>query len=122
MIEHGTAAPADGLRTEISDALVEIWVRYAGNHPTAVRTEIRDNVVTCRLIDSVGDYDAGLIEAQERNPVSSASTRRDAAYKSEAAATVANLMGRRVTSFISSHDRDTNAATETFTLERTLFS
>jgi uncharacterized protein YbcI len=99
-----------------------IWARYAGKHPTAVRTEIRDNVVTCTLIDSVGDYDAGLIEAEERNPASSAGRRRDAAYKSEAAATVANLMGRRVTSFISSHDRDTNAATETFTLERRLFS
>jgi uncharacterized protein YbcI len=122
MIEHGTAAPADELRTEISDALVEIWVRYAGKQPTAVRTEIRDNVVTCVLIDPAGYHDAGLIEAEERNPVPSASRRRDAAYKSEVAATVANLMGRRVTSFISSHDRDTNAATETFTLERTLVS
>jgi uncharacterized protein YbcI len=122
MSEHATAAPADELRTEITDALVAIWARYAGEPPTAARTEIRDNVVTCVLIDAVSHYDAGLIQAQKQNPPSWASNRRDAAYKSEAAATVAGLMGRRVTSFISSHDRDTNAATEIFTLERRLFS
>ena len=122
MSKHVTATSANALHTEINDALVAIWSRYAGKRPIAARTEIRGNVVTCVLIDSLDDYDAGLAEAQNQSPAQGAIRRTDATYKSEAAATVADLMGRRVTSFISSHDRDTNAATEIFTLERRLFS
>ena len=115
-----TGLPAAGLPAELTRSLVSLWTQYAGKPPSGARTEVRGNVITCVLIDSVGDYNAGLIEAQRQNlenPASGASRRTDAAYKSEAAATVTDLTGRRVTSFISSHDRDTNVATETFTLE-----
>jgi len=116
----GSRASGNGLSAELTEALVSLWTQYAGKPPSGARTEVRGNVITCVLIDSVGDYNAGLIEAQRQNlenPASGASRRTDAAYKSEAAATVTDLTGRRVTSFISSHDRDTNVATETFTLE-----
>jgi uncharacterized protein YbcI len=122
MTEHVTAAPEDALRTEITDALVAVWIRYAGRSPRDARTEIRDNVVTCVMIDAVDEYDSGLSAAEKRSAVSGASKLTDASYKSEAAARVADLMGRPVTSLISSHDHDTNAATETFTLERQLLS
>jgi uncharacterized protein YbcI len=122
MVDHVTAAPEDALRAEITDALVAIWVRYAGTPPATARTAIRDNVVTCVLIDGVSDFDSGLVASDEESAGSSDSRLTDATYKSEAAATVAGLMGRPVTSLISSHDLDTNAATETFTLERRLFS
>jgi uncharacterized protein YbcI len=118
-------ASGNGLPAELTEALVSLWTQYAGRPPSRARTEIRGNVVTCVLVDAVGDYDAGLIEAQRQNlenGASGASRRTDAAYKSEAAATVTDLTGRRVTSFISSHDRDTNAATETFTLEARVHS
>jgi uncharacterized protein YbcI len=122
MTDHVMAVPEDELRAEITDALVSIWVRYAGKRPSAARTAIRDNVVTCVLIDAVSDYESGLVASQRRSAVSGAHRLTDATYKSEAAAKVAHLMGRPVTSLISSHDVDTNAATETFTLQRRLFS
>jgi uncharacterized protein YbcI len=117
--EQVSTVPEDALREEITDALVAIWIHYAGKSPADARTDIRDNVVTCVLIDAVSDYDSAL---GKRSASSSASGLSDASYKSEAAAKVAELMGRPVTSLISSHDLDTNAATETFTLERRLFS
>ena len=40
-----------------------------------------------------------------------------AAYKREAVAAVVGLTRQRVASFVSSHDRDTDVATEVFTLE-----
>ncbi len=40
-----------------------------------------------------------------------------AAYKREAIAAVARLTRQRVASLVSSHDRDTDVATEVFTLE-----
>jgi uncharacterized protein YbcI len=122
MTEQVMAAPTDGLRVEITDALVAIWIRYAGRSPADARTEIRDNVVTCVLVDAVSDYESALIASRKRSAVSGTDRPTDATYKSEAAARVAELMGRPVTSLISSHDLDTNSATETFTLERRLFS
>ena len=100
-----TAPPSrrlpDGLPTEITRSLVSLWTRHAGKAPTAARTEIRGNVVTCVLDDAVGDH-------------------KHRAYKREAVAAVARVTRQRVTSFISSHDGDTDVATEVFTLERSL--
>jgi uncharacterized protein YbcI len=122
MTQQVSATPEEGLRVEITDALVAIWIRYAGKSPSDARTEIRDNVVTCVMIDAASDFDSGVRTSQKRSARSGATRLTDATYKSEVAATVAGLMGRPVTSLISSHDLDTNAATETFTLERRLFS
>ena len=119
MTQQVLPVPEEALRVEITDALVAIWIRYAGKSPIDARTEIHDNVVTCVLVDAVSDYDSAL---ERKSALSGGSKLTDATYKSEAAAKVADLMGRPVTSLISSHDLDTNAATETFTLERRLFS
>jgi hypothetical protein len=118
MIEPVTAPPEDGLDTEITEALVAIWTRYSGSPPLTARTEIHDNVVTCVLVDAVGDYNAGLAAPRSDAGADAAGQQTSAGYRSEAAAAVADLTGRRVRAFISSHDADTDAATETFTLER----
>jgi hypothetical protein len=122
MTDTVTTPPEAALQTEITDALVAVWVRHAGKHPTAARTEIRDNIVICVLVDAVGDRDASRVASKAVDAVAGVSGIASAAYKSEAAATVATLTGRRVTSFISSHDADTDVATETFTLERRFYS
>jgi uncharacterized protein YbcI len=122
MPEHLTTPLEEGLHAEISDAIDAVRTRYAGKGPVTARTEIRGNVVTCVLADAASDPDPDSTEVQAQSGVPGTSTFTRAAYKSEAAATVANLMGRPVTSFSSSQDADTHAATETFTLERRLFS
>jgi len=92
------------LSDKISGAFGSLWTEYADKQPSEVRTEIDGNVVTCRLIDAVG-------ASGELNP---------AGYKRDAVAAVVRLTRQRVTSFLSSHDQDTDVATEIFTLEPSL--
>jgi hypothetical protein len=108
-----------GLAAEITEAFVSLWTRYAGTPPTDARTEIRGNVVTCVLVDAVADYNRSMI-AQQTRDTAEAIGETAARYKREAVAAVTRLTRQRVVSFMSSHDRDTDVATEVFTLEPSL--
>ena len=112
-----TARLPNGLPAEITKSLTSLWTRYAGSAPTNARTEIRGNVVTCVLTDAVGDYNRSMVARQTRDTVQGVGKLTPAAYKREAVAAVVRLTRQRVASFISSHDRDTDVATEVFTLE-----
>jgi hypothetical protein len=112
-----SALPGGSLPTELTKALVSLWTDYAGKPPTNARTEIRGNVVTCVLVDAVGDYNRSMTAPQTRDTVRGVGKLTAAAYKREAVAAVVRLTRQRVASFISSHDRDTDVATEVFTLE-----
>jgi hypothetical protein len=120
MTTSATARQPDGLPAEITTSLVSLWTSYAGTAPSAARTEIRGNVVTCVLVDAVGDYNRSLAGSQTRDSVAGIGKLTPAAYKREAAAAVTRVTRQRVASFISSHDRDTDVATEVFTLEPSL--
>ena len=106
-----------GLPAELTKSLVSLWTRYAGSAPTDARTEVRGNVVTCMLIGAVGDYNRRM---SARGAPDTAGQLTPAAYKREAVAAVVRLTRQRVASFVSSHDRDTDVATEVFTLEPSL--
>jgi hypothetical protein len=103
-----TGTRGNGLSASLSDkisgAFGSLWAEYADQRPSEIRTEIRGNVVTCKLIDAVGKFG-------EPTP---------AGYKRDAVAAVVRLTRQRVASFVSSHDRDTDVATEVFTLEPSL--
>ena len=120
MTHSATARLPNGLPAEITRSLVSLWTRYAGEAPSAARTEIRGNVVTCVLVDAVGDYNRGMAAAQTHDTVRGVGRLTPAAYKREAVAAVVRVTRQQVTSFISSHDRDTDVATEVFTLEPSL--
>ena len=129
MTAPATARLPTGLPTEITRSLVSLWTRYAGKAPSSARTEIRGTVVTCMLVDAVGNYNRSMVGAQTRDTVrgvgklTPAAYKREAvaaAYKRDAVAAVVRVTRQRVTSFISSHDRDTDVATEVFTLEPSL--
>jgi hypothetical protein len=105
------------LAAELTRSLTAVWTRYAGKRPTGGRTEIRGNVVTYVLADSVGDFNRNMIAPQTRGGVDQLTP---AGYKREAVAAVVRVTRQRVTRFVSSHDRDTDVATEVFTLEPSL--
>jgi hypothetical protein len=107
----------NGLPAELTESLVSLWTQYAGKAPSRARTEIRGNVVTCVLVDAVGDYNRSMIARQTRDTVRGVGKLTPAAYERDAVAAVVRLTRQRVASFISSHDRDTDVATEVFTLE-----
>jgi hypothetical protein len=128
MTDPTTARLPGGLPAELTEALVSLWTRYAGKRPTDARTEIRGNVVTCVLVDAVAAYNRSMIAPRTRDTVAGVGKQTAAAYKQkpaaaykrEAVAAVVRLTRQRVASFVSSHDRDTDVATEVFTLEPSL--
>jgi uncharacterized protein YbcI len=105
---------------DLSESFASLWTRYAGRRPTSTRTEIRGNVVTCVLVDAVGDFNRSMIAPQAHDTVRGVGVLTPTAYKREAIAAVVSLTRQRVVSFVSSHDRDTDVATEVFTLEPSL--
>jgi uncharacterized protein YbcI len=120
MTDATTGWLPSGLSAELTKSLVSLWTQYAGKPPTSARTEIRGNVVTCVLVDAVADYNRSMVAPKARDTVEGVGKRTSAGYKREAVAAVVRLTRQRVVSFISSHDRDTDVATEVFTLEPSL--
>ena len=114
-----TRLPAS-LSARISRAFGSLWTRYADKRPSEIRTEIRGNVVTCQLIDAVGVFNGSMIARQTDDTVRGMGGLTPDGYKRDAVAAVVNLTRQRVSSFVSSHDRDTDVATEVFTLEPSL--
>ena len=108
------------LSAELTESLASLWTQYAGKRPSDGRTEIRGNVVTCALADAVGDFNQSMIAPQEGDTVRGVGKLTPAAYKRDAVAAVVRVTRQRVASFLSSHDRDTDVATEIFTLEPSL--
>jgi hypothetical protein len=108
------------LPDRISGAFGSLWADYADRRPSEVRTEIRGNVITCRLIDGVAAFDRRTIAPPTEDTTPEAGKPTPAGYKTDAVAAVVNLTRQRVESFVSSHDRDTDVATEVFTLEPSL--
>ena len=72
------------------------------------------------LVDGVDAFNRRMIAPQTRDTARAVGKLTPAAYKQEAVAAVVRLTRQRVTSFASSHDRDTDVATEIFTLEPSL--
>jgi hypothetical protein len=120
MSDHPTERLPHGLPAKLTSAFVALWTEYAGMPPATARTEIHGNVVTCTLVDAVGDYNRTMTRPQARHTVRGLGKPTRAAYKREATATVVRLTRQRVARFVSSHDRDTDVATEVFTLEPSL--
>jgi hypothetical protein len=108
------------MSAELTESLSSLWTSYAGKRPSNGRTEIRGNVVTCVLADAVGDFNKSMIAPQTGDTVRGVGKLTPAAYKRDAVAAVVRVTRQRVASFLSSHDRDTDVATEIFTLEPSL--
>jgi uncharacterized protein YbcI len=114
-----TTLPAS-LSARISRAFGSLWTEYADKRPSEIRTEIRGNVVTCQLIDAVGVFNGSMIAPQTHDTFHGVGRLTPADYKRDAIAAVVRLTRQRVSSFVSSHDQDTDVATEVFTLEPSL--
>jgi hypothetical protein len=117
---YGPSAPlTPTLSADVTEALVALWLEYAGVSPTDAHTHINGNTVTCVMVDGVSDFNLATDRTLEGyKPQGVASTLAD--YKLEAVSEVTRVTHQRVTSFLSSHDPDTDVATETFTLEASL--
>ncbi|MDX6588556.1 MAG: hypothetical protein QOI31_3029 [Solirubrobacterales bacterium] len=107
------------LSADVTEALVALWTDYAGVIPTEAHTEIDGNTVTCVLADGVSEFNIATDTTLDGyKPHGVAMTLAN--YKREAVSEVTRVTHQRVISFLSSHDSDTNVATETFTLGASL--
>jgi hypothetical protein len=109
-------AQATGLPAMITGSLASLWRRYANGPPSDVRTGLRGDVVTCVLVDAVGSFESGLHSPSAQAGLGGAGAAL-ARYRAEAVDAIVRITGQRVSSFVSSHDRETDVATEIFTLE-----
>lgn len=110
----------DGLQEEITKSLVSLWTQYAGKEPTRAQTEIRGNVVTCVLVDAVADFNKSMIAPPGGDTARGEAKLTVTAYKRDAVTAIVRATRQRVESFLSSHDRATDVATDVFTLEPSL--
>lgn len=102
---------------QLNDSLGSIWTSYAGHAPSDVHTVVEGNIVTCVLTDAVEDFDRSMQEPGTRRTAGGLGKPTSRNYKLEAVAAVVRLTGKRVAAFASSHDANTNIATEVFTLK-----
>lgn len=116
MTDTTTIRPISGLPARISQSLEVLWTRHSGQHPGLVETAIRGNVVICKLSGGVVAFSEGMVAP----PARSAAVPADATYTTDAVAAVGRLTRQRVSSLVSSHDREADVATEVFTLEASL--
>ena len=113
MTEQEDARDGVSSPTKISEALRYVWADYARPPLADVQTEIRGDVVTCRIAGAVGSFERTM------NAPGSYLTRPTRAdYERDAIAAVVGVTRQRVTRLESSHDSATDVATEVFTLER----
>ena len=120
MTDPTTSRLPNGVPAALTNSLVALWTQYAGRRPANARTDVRGNVVTCMLVDAVADFNRNLSGSQTRDTVRGAGKLTRDGYRRDAVAAVVRLTHQRVASFVSSHDRDTDVATEIFTLEPSL--
>lgn len=102
---------------DITRSFTSLWTRYSGVQPSDVRTELRGDVVTCVLVNAVEAFESRTTDPRSGDVTPGTADLTLAGYKLEAVEAVVRLTRQRVVSFLSSHDRDTNVATEIFTLE-----
>ncbi|CAN5586489.1 hypothetical protein BH10ACT11_BH10ACT11_20550 [soil metagenome] len=101
---------------QVSESIGTLWTNYAGVAPDKVETSICDDVVTCVLTGAVADFDRSMAAAKPAATVKTLGRPTLKAYKLEVVAAVVRLTGKRVAAFSSSHDAETDTATEVFTL------
>ena len=111
MIDRKTGGGASSA-TRISEAMSLVWAGYSRSKPSSVRTEISGDTVTCRLVDAVGSFNHAMAAPGSHFVRPTLDT-----YKHDAIAAVVGVTRQRVTRLMSSHDEDTDVATEVFTLE-----
>jgi uncharacterized protein YbcI len=105
------------LAGEISREIVRLVSRYTGRGPTKARTMINMNVVLVVLDDALTRAEQNLAAAGEQEAVIGMRRTFHHLMRDEVSATVEQLTGRKVVSFLSDVDPKGNRACQVFVLE-----
>jgi uncharacterized protein YbcI len=105
------------LNAAISNMIVRLFAEYTGRGPTKARTTIRDNVVLCIAEDNMTKAERRLTQEGESELVVTVRRKFQTTMRDDLVGGIELLTGRRVVSFLSDHNADTDHAAEVFVLD-----
>jgi uncharacterized protein YbcI len=126
-LEQGEAQPTTAgehshpdvgeLSMAISREMVGLMKDYLGRGPTRARTYVRDNVIVVVLQDTMTKAERKLVQDGKPDAVRDVRRVFQETLRHETSEAVERLTGRKVISFLSDHDVQTDMAAEIFLLE-----
>jgi uncharacterized protein YbcI len=105
------------LPMEISNLIVRLFSEYTGRGPNKARTVIRDNLVVCVTHGNLTKGEHRLVQEGEGAMVVSVRRKFQTTMSDDLIGGVELLTGRKVVSFLSDHNAETDHAVEVFVLE-----
>jgi uncharacterized protein YbcI len=109
--------PGRSLPMEISNLIVRLFSEYTGRGPNKARTIIRDNLVICVTHGNMTKGERRLVQEGEGAMVVSVRRKFQTTMKDDLIGGIELLTGRKVVSFLSDHNAETDHAAEVFVLE-----
>src|SRR3954465_10542464 len=109
--------PGRPLPMEVSNLIVRLFSEYTGRGPNKARTIIRDNLIICVTHGNMTKGERRLV--QEGGGAMGAAVRRkfQTTMQDDLIGGIELLTGRKVVSFLSDHNADTDHAAEIFVLD-----
>ena len=105
------------LAAAISRHVVRLVAEYTGRGPTKARTTIRDNVVLCMTEDNMTKAERRLAQEGEGELVVTIRRRFQTTMRDDLVSGIELLTGRKVVSFLSDHNAETDHAAEVIVLD-----
>ena len=117
-----TAEPSEhtagSVAAAISRHVVRMVAEYTGRGPNKARTTIRDNVIVCITENNMTKAEQRLVVEDEAELVNTIRRKFQTTMRDDLVTGIESITGRRVVSFLSDHDSDTDHAAEIFVLDK----
>jgi uncharacterized protein YbcI len=111
-------APRSGdLKQAISDAIVRVTADFIGRGPTRAKTYITGEIVFCVMEDTLTRGERSLVSDGDGESVRGMRRRFQDAMRRPLCEAIEGLTGRKVVSFLSDNDVETETAIEVFVLD-----
>ena len=121
-VDSGPRAAHGDLRQAISDAIVRVSADFIGRGPTRAKTYVNDNVIFCVMQDTLTRGERSLVADGDGESVREMRRRFQDAMRRHLCAAIEGLTDRKVVSFLSDNDVESETAIEVFVLDAPLGS
>jgi uncharacterized protein YbcI len=111
------ASRAGDLRQAISDAIVRVSADFIGRGPTRAKTYLNQHIVFCVMQDTLTRGERSLVADGDGESVREMRRRFQDAMRRHVCAAIESLTDRKVVSFLSDNDVESEMAIEVFVLD-----
>ena len=111
------ASRAGDLRQAISDAIVRVSADFIGRGPTRAKTYLNQHIVFCVMQDTLTRGERSLVADGDAESVREMRRRFQDAMRRHVCAAIESLTDRKVVSFLSDNDVESEMAIEVFVLD-----